>query len=313
MASRRTRAAPAPLMPVVVQHEKNKQMSQALNPLSTPIYDLFYHLNTLNGLLFTLENQLNKFEKLYRDSISKTSFDISRFFSGVSLVIRDLTEWPKDGWARYYPSGKFSSKGEEYFKIIRWLLARESAWTVSQAYEAFEKYLKDIISTLLLNNQDIAETKKVENFKSDQKSKDVSQSNIIFWRRYLDYHYKKNTDKLKFLRKICPDISKGETNNNRVIDLADWFIVVEEIRHSATHTNFILKKSRMKNWSKARREMLKKYFPGMLNEQGYRLNITRENAKFCLELFLEYSFQIFKFLSISRGYDWNILKKREDE
>ena len=131
-----------------------------MNPLNTSVYDLFYHLNTLNGLLFTLDGQLTNFEKLYRESISETSLDISMIFSGASLVIRDLTEWPESGWAKYYPSGAFSSKGEEYFKLIRVLLARESAWTVSQAYEAFETFLKDISATLILENQGLAETKK---------------------------------------------------------------------------------------------------------------------------------------------------------
>jgi len=167
-----------------------------MNPLNTPIYDLFYHLNTLNGLLFILENQLSNFEKLYKESISKTSFDISIIFSGTSLVIRDLTEWTEDGWARYYPSGKFSSKGEEYFELIRVLLARESAWTVSQAYEAYETFLKDISATLLFENQQIAATKKVEKFEGDKKSNNLTKTDIAFWRTYIDYHYRTNTDDL---------------------------------------------------------------------------------------------------------------------
>jgi len=283
-----------------------------MNPLNTPIYDLFYHFNTLNGLMFTIDNQLKNFEKLYRDSISKSSFDVSIIFSGTSLVIRDLTEWPDDGWARYYPSGKFSSKGEEYFELIRVLLAREAAWTVSQAYEAFEKYLKDITATLLLNNQYIAETYQVKKFELDKRSHNLKKSDIYFWRAYLDYHYKTNSDKLKFLRKICPDISNSETQNNRVINLTDWFAVVEELRHSITHSNSIIKTDRMKNWSKNKREILKKHFPGNNTKEGYQLFITDKNATSCLKLFSEYSFQIYKFLSISRSYDWNILQKKKE-
>jgi hypothetical protein len=264
-------------------------------------------------LLFTLDGQLASFEKLYRESISEASFDISIVFSGAALVIRDLTEWPENGWAKYYPSGSFSSKGEEYFKLIRVLLTRESAWTVSQAYEAFEKFLKDISATLLLENQQLAETKKVEKFESDRKNNNLSKTDIAFWRKYLEYHYKTNIDKLKFLRKICPDISKGETKNNRVLDLTDWFAVVEELRHSATHSNFIINTIRMKNWSKSKREMLKTYFPGINIEQGYRIAIGIKDATFSLELFSEYSFQVYKFLSISRGYDWNILQKKTEE
>jgi hypothetical protein len=281
-----------------------------MNPLNISINDLFYRLNTLNGLLFILGEQLKSFEKLYRESISETTFDITMIFSGTSLVIRDLTEWPKSGWAEYYYSGSFWRKGEEYFELIRVLLARESSWTVSQAYEAFETFLKNISATLLLENQQLAETKRLNKFKSDKKSNGLTMTDIAFWRKYLDYHYKTNVDRLKFLRKICPDISKkGEMKNNRAINLTDWFAVVEELRHSATHSDFIIYANRMKNWSKTKREILGKYFSGINVEKGYQLNITTKNATVSLELFSEYSFQIYKFLSILRAYNWNILLK----
>jgi hypothetical protein len=284
-----------------------------MNPFNASVYNLFYHLNTLNGLLFTLDGQLTSFEKLYRESFSGTPVDISMIFSGASLVIRDLTEWSKSGWATYYPSGAFSSKGEEYFKLIKVLLARESSWTISQAYEAFETFLKDVSATLLLKNKGLAETKKVEKFESDKKSNNLTKTDIAFWREYISYHYKTNTEKLKFLRKICPDISKGEMANNRAINLTEWFPVVEELRHSATHSDFIIHANRMKNWSKTKRDILKGYFTGINTDQGYQIDITIKDATFCLELFSEYSFQVYKFLSISRGYDWNILQKKKGE
>jgi len=283
-----------------------------MNPLNTSVYDLFYHLNTLNGLLFTLDGQLTSFEKLYRESIAEASFDISTIFSGSSLAIRDLTEWPQSGFAIYYPSGVFSSKGEEYFKLIRVLLARESSWTVSQVYEAFESFLKDVSAALLLENKMLAEPKKVEKFESDKRSNNLTKTNIAFWRGYIDYNYKTNTDRLKFLRKICSDISIVETKNNRAINLTEWFSVVEELRHSATHSNFIIYTKRMTNWSKTKREILQRYFSGINTDEGYQLDITIKNATFCLELFSEYSFQIYKFLSISKGYDWNILQKKKE-
>ena len=232
-----------------------------MNPLNATVDEFFSHLNTLNGLLHTLEGQLTSFEKLYRESITEASFDISIIFSFASIVIRDLTEWPDSGWARYYFSGSFSSKGEEYFELIKVLLTRESSWTVSQAYEAFEKYLKDISATLLLENQQLAETEKMDKFESYKKSNILTKTDVNFWREYLDYYYKTNTKRLGFLRKICPDISKCETKNNRAIDLTDWFAVVEQIRHSATHSNFIINTDKMKNWCKAKREILTKYFP----------------------------------------------------
>jgi len=69
----------------------------------------------------------------------------------------------------------------------------------------------------------------------------------------------------------------------------------------------------IKNWSKGKREILKEYFPSINIEQGYRIDITIKDATFCLELSSEYSFQVYKFLSISRGYDWNILQKKNED
>jgi len=284
-----------------------------VNPLNSPVYDLFYRLNALNGTLFTIEGQLNSFEKLYRESLSEASIETSAVFSGASLVIRDLTEWPASGWAVYYPSGVFSSKGEEYFKLISVLLARESSWTISQAYEAFEKFLKDISATLFQENQGLSEAKMVEKFESDKKSNKLTKTDIAFWREYIDYHYQTNADKLKLLRRICPGISTGEKKNNRVIDLMEWFAVVKEVRDAATHSDFTIHARRMKNWPQSKRNMLNEHFSGIFEDQEYKLNTVSKDARFCLELFSEYSFQIYKFLSISRGYDWNILQKKNGD
>lgn len=284
-----------------------------MNPLNGPTYDLFYRLNVLNGMLFTIGGQLNSFEKLYRESLSEASFDTSIVFSGTSLVIRDLTEWPASGWAVYYPSGMFSTKGEEYFKLISVLLARESSWTISQAYEAFEKFLKDISATLFQENQGLAEVKRVEKFESDKKSSNLTKTDIAFWRGYIDFHYQTNAEKLKLLRKICPDIPMGEKKNNRVVDLTEWFTVVKEVRDGATHSDFTIRAYRMKNWSHSRRNMLKEFFSGVFVDQEYKLNTASKDAEFCLQLFSEYSFQIYKFLSISRGYDWGILQRKNEE
>ena len=280
-----------------------------MNPLNTPANNLFYHLNSLNGLLFTLDGQLSSFDKLYRDSISEASFDISNIFSASSLAIRDLTEWPESGVAIYhYTHGRFLTKGEEYLNLIKVFLARESAWTVSQAYETFETFLKDISAIYILENQGITDATHVEIFEASKRCKNLVKTDFAFWREYIDYSYKKNKELLKFIRKICPDISKGEKENNRAIDLTEWFAVVGEVRNSATHSDFIIRAHKMKNWSQKQRDILNKYFPGIYENQEYKLNITIKDATFCLGLFSEYAFQIYKFLSIASRYDWNILQ-----
>lgn len=285
-------------------------MNKAQNPLQPPLDKLFFHLNLLNGLLYTLEAQLNNFRNLIDQISAERNPELSEIIgAGTSLVIRDLTEWPDNGWARYYPSGSFIKRGEEYLRTGLLLLQREAAWTVSQAYEAFETFLKDITAKYLLLNRHLADASKLKAFEQ-KKKKDLNPDDFIFWRNFIEYSYRKNQELLKFIRKIIPKLGEAELRNNRPINLQHWFSVAEEVRHAATHSNMVIKAGRMKRWSLNKIQILNEYFSGGQTNEDYQLKISREEAEKNLTLFLEYAFSIFKYLSTSKGYEWNILKKR---
>ena len=77
------------------------------NPLHPMFQELFENLNLLRGLLFVLENRFDNYSKQIIDN----KVDFSYLFSESSLVVRKLTEFPKDGCSKYYPTGKFIAKG----------------------------------------------------------------------------------------------------------------------------------------------------------------------------------------------------------
>lgn len=278
------------------------------NPIQSPLDDLFAGLNRLNGLLHLLKSQLDNLRKLLNEIVDKGNLDLSSMLAGTSLAIRDLTEYPKNGWAVYYPSGKFVSQGEEYLQKIDVLVSRESAWTISQAYEAFETFLKDITAAFLHINSQYADTEKLTKSNSKLKKLSLEPTDIEYWKNFIRLNYRKNIDLLKFLREIAPELKEAEKQNNYAIDLTEWYTVVTEVRHAATHSNMLIKSRKMLSWSPGTHQLLTHFFPGKNTAGCYTLELSRKDAETSLRLFAEYAFAVFKCLSKLENYDWKVLK-----
>jgi hypothetical protein len=285
-------------------------MEETVNPFLESCNELFAKLNVLYGLLFHLENQLNNFRKSLMHQLEKSGLDLSVITAGSALVIRDLTEWPEDNWARYYPTGSFTSQGEKYLQVTDILLSRESAWAVSQAFEAFETFLKDITAVYLYNQPDNADKDALKKNASKLKKSDLKPSDIEYWKKFVRLTYRNGTKMLEYLRQLVPEIGEAEQHNNRAIDISAWFEVVSEVRHATTHTDLLIKSTRISSFSKTEDGLLRQYFPGNAVDVGYKLELNRKTAEKALNFFAEYAFLIFKYLSIKQGYNWQKFLKQ---
>jgi hypothetical protein len=288
-------------------------MNDLGNPLELPLEELFSRLNILNGLLFHLECQLNESKKLFSEMVQASGRELSSIVAGSSLVIRDLTEFPAHGWAVYYRTGKFSSRGEEYIRIADELLERESAWTISQGYEAFETFLKDITSHYLHWNNQEADSQKLKKIGPSLAKEQLAPADLEYWRRFTRRAYRNNVDLLGYLRKVGPELQDAEKHNNRAMDLSKWYFLAGEVRHAVTHSNMIIKPERMRSWEEGKLKLIDQFFPGNRTDAGYVMKIDRNNAESNLVLFSEYAFVVFKSLSKVKNYDWNSLKKRGNQ
>ena len=108
-------------------------MNKQENPFIKPCNELFAKLNITYGLLFHLVSHLNNYRKSIKYQLEQNNLDVSTLAAGSALIIQDLTESTEDNWARYYPTGSFGSRGEDYLNVVDNLIHRESAWTISQA------------------------------------------------------------------------------------------------------------------------------------------------------------------------------------
>lgn len=286
-------------------------MSKIHNPLQPPLDDLFVQLNLLNGLLFHLNNQLDLFKKMLKEEWKDSGLDMSDLGAGTALVIRDVTEWPVDGWARYYPSGKFMSIGKEFFQVSDQLIGRAALQTISQAYEAFETFIKDLVAYYLHKHQDRAQPEKIKKLHRKVEKKSCDPKDLDYWQRFVRLAYRNNEDLFGYLRILSSGVEEAEKRNNRALDLTEWYAIVSEARHATTHSNGIIKNTRMIGWTSDKVELLKRFIPGIEINSGYKMSPSFKEAEQSLVIFAEYGFALFKILSNTKDYNWNILKKEQ--
>ena len=279
------------------------------NPIQYPLNELLERLNRLNGLLLILENQLNNFRNLFKERLDKSNLELSSISAGAALVIRDLTEYPEDRWPVYYSTGSFVSQGEVYLQMIDVLVSREAAWTVSQGYEAFETFLKNITAAFLFRHSQYADANQLTKLDSMPTKSAVKPERFEYWEEFIARRYRTNSELFKFLRKIAPELGEAEKRNNRNMDLNEWYIVVGEVRHAVTHADMLIKPKRMQSWLPARRELLTNWFPGKDKiDDGYEPELDRKDAEKTLVQFAEYAYTVFKCLSKLENYNWKVFK-----
>lgn len=280
------------------------------NPIIEPLKTLFLRINDLNGLIFHLETYVSNYCKHIRDYMKnlKINGNPNRPYpvAGAAVVIRDLSEFPDDRWARYYSVSVFSTTGQEYINIANNLISQGAAFTISQAYEAFETFLKEMLSAFLTNNSNNAVYQ--EQFfniieKLNREPKKIINKEIPENWSLIISNYFNNNDLFKLLREISHEITDLEKHNNRSINLATWYKVITEVRHGLTHCKMLIKKERLSNLTKIESGILKKMVEGEFSDSNYIMRPTSIDAQDILERFDEYAFMILKCLSKLESYE----------
>jgi hypothetical protein len=277
------------------------------NPLSVPLLELFEKLNIYNGLLRRLEDALTQFKRTYREFYEGQGDDRLKAISSHTLAILDLSESPDEDRITFNPTGRFTVYGSQYVLVADRLLHRDCSWTISIGYEAFETYLNDLLAYAIHIDRSLAKSDKLSKY--DKKSrKSFNKEGIEYWKDFVRYAYKRdNLELLKRYQELEPDISLIEKKNLRKLDLTEWFNVVTRVRHAVTHSNMIIKPDRLRLLSTSEKRILRKNFPGKNYNGGYQLEVGVRNAICAIQIFAEYAFIIFKYLSLHFGYEWQIL------
>ena len=134
-------------------------------------------------------------------------------------------------------------------------------------------------------------------------------STIEYWKEFVRKSNIDNVELLRIMRGLSPYLKESEEHNNRGINLVEWYVIVEAVRHAIIHSNMLIKKNRMSSWSSNLKATLLKHFPGNYTKNSYYiLKIDIKSVELNLVLFAEYAFVIFKSLSILNNDDYGVLK-----
>jgi hypothetical protein len=268
------------------------------NELKKPLDDFFNRLRLLYGFLFHLQNQLNNFSDLFRKSVDESDFDISDIGAGARLVIRDLIEMSETEEEKLLPLRGFVTRGEEYLELKEVLIHRESAWTTSQGYEAFETFLFDMLATFLFENPQSANLSKLQKFE-EKKGKGLKPQDLSYWGKYVRYTYRGNGNRKVFkrIKNFASVIEEIEEESAWGFDLSRWYSVATTVRHAITHSNAKIRRADLQNWSQEKKELLERLFPGHYSEGAYLIEMKAKDVKIVFKLFAEYAYVIFRGLS----------------
>jgi len=281
-----------------------------VNCLAPCLWAAFDRLNTLNGFAHHLKWQLDAFVATTKPVLEKRKSarrdrETPVLFSGISLSVSDLTDWPPDGGRRIYPSGGFGAREDEYLALADTMVRRNAAWTVALGWEAHETFIFDILASYLESHRAEADNQKLVAYSKKHSSPKAAQG----WRDFVRWAYRGSDNKkvLACLRAHAPDFAKGETENNRVLDLRSWYQVLAKVRHAITHSGLAVPSKALTG--RAEEAMLGKFFPGTATGNGYELKMGPEDTEQVLSYLMEHAFLIFKGLSIKAGYEWDVLGK----
>jgi hypothetical protein len=284
-----------------------------INPLEPALMKLYRRAHVIAGLLSLLARQLDDVQKQLSRNIQNKTHDLPAAFMGMSLPIIDLTGKTDDGWLLHYASGGFSVADEEYVDALDAVVRRNAAWATSQMYEAFETFLKDILSLHFENRPVDADATVLAKFMAKHPPVSATMSPDE-WRHFVQFAArgksgKDNEGLFMMARQIAPSLERGETDNHLRVNLIDWYMGASKARHAVTHGDFEIKPGEWDALTERQMILCHTWFPCRVADGRRVLNLDKARAENAIKMFLQYAFTVFKFLSQTVGHDWDIFSR----
>jgi hypothetical protein len=212
-----------------------------------------------------------------------------------TLILNDWTSKTDNGWALPFHSGLFKNTSKENYEneMINFL-SREFCLMYCQSYESLEKFLKDCVFYKAKNDLRFSEEIKTA-FKVDG---ELTRENI------------KGGELLyKAIKKIGKKtLQKLSKENNTNIKFGELLKILSEVRHSITHSKSEINKSKI-NKTKYHNQIFDFLFTySVINDELLKIELDFTKFEYLVKKLAEFSFQIYKAISIEENLNWNYKK-----
>lgn len=251
-------------------------------------------LNIYFDRLIKLRHNVDWINMQLLNSIAEyAKLDDDQLISGSSLIISDITGPTDRGWTiNFYTGHKNITMAKEYEKEIHRLISIESCYAFAQSFEGLERFFKDIVWQ---------KTQICPSFFDEIKGKKSGFINNVRG----DYPGGKKL--FHVVKKATGEdfLSSSQTNNYN-LSFSEFWCVISDVRHAITHSQSKIKKTLVFK-SLTHESIFNHFF--MCNE--YDQNILEillnyDKLEKLIKSIAEFSFQIFKILSIQNDYEWAI-------
>lgn len=275
------------------------------NPYKVELNIFFKRVVELQKILFHLTNILKKDLEL-KDEIapkSKKSKDIALVSH---LVISDISGKKDDRDNLIFPTGYTRQVAwDKYEKEIKEMVSREASFLISQAYESFNRFLKNCTAVFLFSNKKIA---------AQIDKKFINSENIEDFKKFIRKSESINypTQLFEILDANCIEYNRLNDNNILNAKISDYHKSLTFFRNKVTHTSstFTKKELNDKILSRGLKDIFEHHFPYQeIEGEEFKFKMDQHRGQFLISRTAEVGFQIYKGLSKCGDLEWKLEKQ----
>lgn len=272
------------------------------NPYKEELDIFFTRIVELQNILFHLTNILKKDIESKIESVPKGQ-DKEGFALGSHLIISDISGKNGKGDNSFFPTGYTKQVDwDKYEKEIKKVISREASFLISQAYESFNRFLKNCSAIFLFMNKKMAagidnkfaDCETIEEFKrAIRKSRNTCYPSQLF----------------KILDANCIQYKLLNKNNILNAKLSDYHSSLAFFRNKVTHSSstFTKKELNDKILSRGLKEIFEHHFPYQeIEKKEFKFKMDNHKGRFVISRTAEVGFQIYKGLSKCADLKWKL-------
>lgn len=259
-----------------------------MNYLKQHIESLFLECTSLDANLLVLDAFVSARGEQLTANFPYAGYELI----GMITTYRDLSQL-EGGNNLYDTNVGYSLSTDNLSDEVTRLLSYTSCLTITQVFEVFETFLKNILSEIIAQNPRLAQVMKLPN----------SYTTFSEVRQDISYiQGSGNKGFIKALRKISPFFKQHESNNIWNKNMSHWFDLIAHIRNLVVHSRLVTNRQFERYIQEAHRKTLfDQHFT--ISEIGAikKIGLTPYQAHAITHSLFEYAHLIYKGLSIDFG------------
>lgn len=261
-----------------------------MNYLKRHLESLFIECTSLDANLLVLESLVSSKSQDLEENFPFPNYELI----GMITTYRDLSQL-EGGNNLYNTQVGYSLNTKNLPTEVTRLLSYISCLTITQVFEVFESFLKNILSEIIYQNPPLTHELKLPNiYNSFQEiRKDIFKIQGT-----------SNKGFIKVLRKISPFFKKHESNNIWDKNMSHWFDLIARIRNLVVHSRLVISPEFEDYINEVHRKVLfTQHFTIYESNATKKIELTPYQAHSITHHLFEYAHLIYKSVSIDFNLD----------